>query len=153
MDYFPLFCQLKGRACLLVGAGDVAERKARLLLDAGAALTVVALDFTDAFERWAESGQLQKIEGEFAASQLDDKWLVIAATDSDTLNMQVSEAAEARRIFCNLVDAPEQASFIMPSIIDRSPLMIAVSSGGNAPVLARLMRERLEATPEVCANG
>ncbi|WP_337065013.1 siroheme synthase CysG [Rouxiella badensis] len=146
MDYLPLFCQLKGRACLLVGAGDVAERKARLLLDAGAALTVVALDFTDAFERWAESGQLQKIEGEFAASQLDDKWLVIAATDSDTLNMQVSEAAEARRIFCNLVDAPEQASFIMPSIIDRSPLMIAVSSGGNAPVLARLMRERLEAT-------
>jgi len=145
MDYFPLFCQLKGRACLLVGAGEVAERKARLLLDAGAALTVVALEFTPQFQQWAAEGQLQQVAGEFSADLLDDKWLVIAATDNESLNQQVSQAAEQRRIFCNLVDAPQNASFIMPSIIDRSPLMIAVSSGGNAPVLARLMRERLEA--------
>ncbi len=71
-------------------------------------------------------------------------WLAIAATDDDALNQRVSEAAEARRIFCNVVDAPKAASFIMPSIIDRSPLMVAVSSGGTSPVLARLLREKLE---------
>lgn len=71
----------------------------------------------------------------------DTCWLAIAATDDDALNQRVSEAAEARRIFCNVVDAPKAASFIMPSIIDRSPLMVAVSSGGTSPVLARLLRE------------
>lgn len=74
----------------------------------------------------------------------DTCWLAIAATDDDALNQRVSEAAEARRIFCNVVDAPKAASFIMPSIIDRSPLMVAVSSGGTSPVLARLLREKLE---------
>jgi hypothetical protein len=82
--------------------------------------------------------------GEFIPSLLDNCWLAIAATDNETVNQQVSDAAEARRIFCNVVDAPRQASFIMPSIIDRSPLMVAVSSGGTSPVLARLLREKLE---------
>lgn len=144
MDYLPLFCQLKNRACLLVGAGDVAERKARLLLDAGAALTVNALTFTPQFQVWAEEGKVRLLKGEFSPLLVDEKWLVVAATDSDLVNQEVSEAAEHRRVFCNVVDAPESASVIMPSIIDRSPLMIAVSSGGNAPVLARLLRERLE---------
>ncbi len=80
----------------------------------------------------------------FDESLLDTCWLAIAATDDDALNQRVSEAAESRRIFCNVVDAPKAASFIMPSIIDRSPLMVAVSSGGTSPVLARLLREKLE---------
>ncbi|ELY2766666.1 siroheme synthase CysG [Cronobacter malonaticus] len=145
MDHLPIFCQLRHRACLLVGGGDVAERKARLLLEAGAALTVNALAFAPQFEAWAEQGMLRLVQGEFNASLLDDCWLAIAATDDDAVNNQVSEAAEARRIFCNVVDAPKQASFIMPSIIDRSPLMVAISSGGTSPVLARLLREKLEA--------
>ncbi|NCI01429.1 uroporphyrinogen-III C-methyltransferase [Cronobacter malonaticus] len=145
MDHLPIFCQLRHRACLLVGGGDVAERKARLLLEAGAALTVNALAFAPQFEAWAEQGMLRLVQGEFNASLLDDCWLAIAATDDDAVNNQVSEAAEARRIFCNAVDAPKQASFIMPSIIDRSPLMVAISSGGTSPVLARLLREKLEA--------
>ncbi|ELY3468601.1 uroporphyrinogen-III C-methyltransferase [Cronobacter universalis] len=145
MDHLPIFCQLRHRACLLVGGGDVAERKARLLLEAGAALTVNALAFAPQFEAWAEQGMLRLAPGEFDATLLDECWLVIAATDDDAVNNQVSEAAEARRIFCNVVDAPKQASFIMPSIIDRSPLMVAVSSGGTSPVLARLLREKLEA--------
>src|SRR5471030_1765227 len=145
MDYFPLFCQLHNKACLLVGAGEVAERKARLLLDAGATLTVNAIIFTPQFEVWAAEGQVSLLKGPFSPLLVDEKWLVIAATDSSLVNQEVSEAAERRRVFCNVVDAPESASFIMPSIIDRSPLMIAVSSGGNAPVLARLLRERLEA--------
>ncbi|EGT5659230.1 uroporphyrinogen-III C-methyltransferase [Cronobacter dublinensis subsp. dublinensis] len=145
MDHLPIFCQLRNRACLLVGGGDVAERKARLLLEAGATLTVNALAFAPQFEAWAEQGMLTLAPGAFDARLLDECWLVIAATDDDKVNNAVSDAAEARRIFCNVVDAPKQASFIMPSIIDRSPLMVAVSSGGTSPVLARLLREKLEA--------
>ena len=145
MDYLPLFCQLRGRRCLLVGAGDVAARKARLLLDAGAQLQVCALTFSEPFYEWQQTGEATLLQQPFSAELLDACWLVIAATNDDRVNQQVSEAAEARRLFCNVVDAPEQASAIMPSIIDRSPLMIAVSSGGRAPVLARLLREKLEA--------
>lgn len=145
MDYFPLFCRMQGKRCLLVGGGDVAERKARLLLAAGADLYAGALHFSPAFRQWADNGELTLITGAFDAAWLEACWLVVAATDDDAVNQQVADAAEARRIFCNLVDAPEQASAIMPSIIDRSPLMVAVSSGGRAPVLARLLREKLEA--------
>lgn len=144
MDHLPIFCQLRGRACLLVGGGDVAERKARLLLDAGAQLTVNSLSFIPQFTAWAAEGMLTLVEGEFSETLLDECWLAIAATDNDAVNQRVSDAAEARRIFCNVVDAPKEASFIMPSIIDRSPLMVAISSGGTSPVLARLLREKLE---------
>ena len=145
MDHLPIFCQLRDRDCLLVGGGDVAERKARLLLDAGARLTVNARDYVPQFHVWAEAGMLTLVQGDFQPVLLDPCWLAIAATDDDEVNQQVSDAAEARRIFCNVVDAPKAASFIMPSISDRSPLMVADSSGGNSPVLARLLREKLEA--------
>ncbi|MGL5240799.1 MAG: siroheme synthase CysG [Kluyvera ascorbata] len=145
MDHLPIFCQLRDRECLLVGGGDVAERKARLLLDAGARLTVNARDYVPQFHVWAEAGMLTLVAGDFQPALLDSCWLAIAATDDDAVNQQVSDEAEARRIFCNVVDAPKAASFIMPSIIDRSPLMVAVSSGGTSPVLARLLREKLEA--------
>jgi len=144
VDHLPIFCQLRGRACLLVGGGDVAERKARLLLDAGAQLTVNALTFIPQFTAWAAEGMLTLVEGEFSETLLDECWLAIAATDNDAVNQRVSDAAETRRIFCNVVDPPKEASFIMPSIIDRSPLMVAISSGGTSPVLARLLREKLE---------
>ena len=144
MHHLPIFCQLRNRDCLLVGGGDVAERKARLLLEAGARLTVNALHFDPQFTVWADAGMVTLVEGHFDEALLDPCWLVIAATDDDAVNQQVSDAAEARRIFCNVVDAPKEASFIMPSIIDRSPLMVAISSGGTSPVLARLLREKLE---------
>ncbi|MDH2069169.1 siroheme synthase CysG [Pantoea sp. GD03673] len=145
MEYFPLFCRLQGRRCLLVGAGDVAERKARLLLEAGAELRVGAPDFSPAFLQWAQQNAVTLLPGHFDPAWLTGCWLVVAATSNDTVNQQVADAAEKQQIFCNLVDAPQQASAIMPSIIDRSPLMVAVSSGGRAPVLARLLREKLEA--------
>ncbi|MGJ0482315.1 siroheme synthase CysG [Pantoea agglomerans] len=145
MDYFPLFCRLQGRRCLLVGAGDVAERKARLLLEAGAELRVGAPEFSPAFQEWAQQKAITLLSGHFDPAWLTGCWLVVAATNDDAVNQQVAEAAEKQQIFCNLVDAPQQASAIMPSIIDRSPLMVAVSSGGRAPVLARLLREKLEA--------
>lgn len=145
MDYLPIFCQLHNKACLLVGGGEVAERKARLLMDAGANITVNARFFSPQFELWAQDSKLQLVNAEFRATLLTGKWLVIAATDDAATNQQVAKLADEQQIFCNVVDNPKQASFIMPSIIDRSPLMVAVSSGGKAPVLARLLREKLEA--------
>ncbi|WP_337049312.1 siroheme synthase CysG [Serratia fonticola] len=145
MDYLPIFCQLQHKACLLVGGGEVAERKARLLLEAGAQLTVNSLEFSEQFHIWAEQGQVTLVAGEFSADLLAEKWLVIAATDRVEVNALVYQCANQRQVFCNVVDDPKRASFIMPSIIDRSPIMVAISSGGKAPVLARLLREKLEA--------
>ncbi|WP_392558528.1 siroheme synthase CysG [Orbus mooreae] len=144
MDYLPIFCKLTNRDCLLVGGGEIAERKARLLLDAGAKLTVNSPTFTPQFQAWAEQKQLTLTYSNFDPNLVIDKWLIIAATDNDDVNYQVSLEAEKHQIFCNIVDSPKDASFIMPSIIDRSPIIVAVSSAGKAPVLARLLREKLE---------
>lgn len=144
MDFLPIFCQLRDKPCLLVGGGEVAERKARLLLDAGAVLTVNALSFNEKFIRWQEQQRATLVQGDFDPDLLTGTWLVIAATDDREINQQVYDCASQQQIFCNTVDDVQSASFIMPSIIDRSPLMVAVSSGGSAPVLARILREKLE---------
>lgn len=145
MDYLPIFCRLDNKPVLLVGGGEVAERKARLLLDAGAQLTVVAPELDPELAELATNGSIEWLAGEFAPAQLTGKWLVVAATDRREVNALVYQSANQARIFANVVDDPKRSSFIMPSIIDRSPLMVAISSGGKAPVLARLLREKLEA--------
>jgi len=145
MDYLPIFCRLDNKPVLLVGGGEVAERKARLLLDAGAQLTVVAPELDPELAELAANGSVEWLAGEFAPQQLTGKWLVVAATDRREVNALVYQSANQARIFANVVDDPKRSSFIMPSIIDRSPLMVAISSGGKAPVLARLLREKLEA--------
>ncbi|WP_454009140.1 siroheme synthase CysG [Aeromonas sp. Marseille-Q7275] len=145
MDYLPIFCRLDNKPVLLVGGGEVAERKARLLLDAGAQLTVVAPELDPELAELAANGSIEWLAGEFAPAQLAGKWLVVAATDRREVNALVYQSANQARIFANVVDDPTRSSFIMPSIIDRSPLMVAISSGGKAPVLARLLREKLEA--------
>ncbi|TNH67449.1 uroporphyrinogen-III C-methyltransferase [Aeromonas hydrophila] len=145
MDYLPIFCRLDHKPVLLVGGGEVAERKARLLLDAGAQLTVVAPELDPELAELAANGSIEWLAGEFASEQLTGKWLVVAATDRREVNALVYQSANQARIFANVVDDPKRSSFIMPSIIDRSPLMVAISSGGKAPVLARLLREKLEA--------
>lgn len=145
MDYLPIFCRLGNKPVLLVGGGEVAERKARLLLDAGAHLTVVAPELDPELAELAANGSIEWLAGEFAPQQLAGKWLVVAATDRREVNALVYQSANQARIFANVVDDPKRSSFIMPSIIDRSPLMVAISSGGKAPVLARLLREKLEA--------
>ncbi|KLU19112.1 siroheme synthase, partial [Proteus mirabilis] len=143
MDYFPIFCQLKDKPCLLVGGGEIAERKARLLMEAGAIISVVAPSFTRQFRQWHTEQKLNCITGIFTEDHLSGKWLVIAATDSEQVNQQVFQTATEKQLFCNVVDSPEQASFIMPSVIDRSPIVVAISSGGKAPVLARILREKI----------
>lgn len=144
MDYLPIFCRLDNKPVLLVGGGEVAARKARLLLDAGARLTVVSPALDPELAELAANGSIEWLAGEFAPAQLTGKWLVVAATDRREVNALVYQSANRARIFANVVDDPKRSSFIMPSIIDRSPLMVAISSGGKAPVLARLLREKLE---------
>jgi uroporphyrin-III C-methyltransferase / precorrin-2 dehydrogenase / sirohydrochlorin ferrochelatase len=144
MRYFPLFLDLAGKSALLVGGGDVAARKFALLGDAGARVTVVAPDLGDELRAAVERGALTHVAREFCAGDVQGSWLVVAATNDRAVNAAVAAAAGALRIPCNVVDDRELSSFIMPAIIDRSPVQIAVSTGGTSPVLARLIRERLE---------
>ncbi|WP_159567074.1 siroheme synthase CysG [Budvicia diplopodorum] len=145
MDYLPIFTDLKHRPVLVVGGGDVAARKIALLLSAGAKVFVVSDALSDPVAELHQQGVIHWLAKRFDASQLDDIFLAIAATNDSTLNARVFQAANQRRRLVNVVDDPARCSFIFPSIIDRSPLVVAVSSGGKAPVLARLLREKLEA--------
>ena len=145
MDYLPLFHKLQGSRVLVVGGGEIALRKARLLSDAGAALRVVAPDVEGQLAALArEGGGEVRIRG-YEPQDLDGCRLVIAATDDPALNAQVSADAQQRNLPVNVVDAPALCTVIFPAIVDRSPLVVAVSSGGDAPVLARLIRAKLEA--------
>jgi uroporphyrin-III C-methyltransferase / precorrin-2 dehydrogenase / sirohydrochlorin ferrochelatase len=142
---YPLFCDLRGRRVLVVGAGIVAARKIEALLSTGALIDVAARELDARVVQWADEGRLRVVGSTFDAAWLDDAWLVIAATDDRTLNGAVAAAAAARHIWCNVVDDAELSSFQVPAVIDRRPLQIAVSSAGAAPVLSRQVRERIEA--------
>ena len=144
MRYFPLFLDIAGKPVLLVGGGAIAARKFALLKDAGAKVTVVAPELGDELSAALERAEFTHVPRPFAAQDLDGKWLAVAATNDRAVNARVSEVAGGARIPCNVVDDRELSSFIMPAIIDRSPVQIAVSTGGTSPVLARLIRERLE---------
>lgn len=144
MQYLPIFTDLTGKAVLLVGGGHVALRKARTLLSAGAVLTVVSHQFEAEFYAWQQQQKAHLIQGDFDAAQLAGHWLVLAATDDDEVNAAVHQAATARQIWVNTVDDQDKCEFIFPSIIDRSPILVAISSGGTAPVLVRRLREKLE---------
>ncbi len=146
MDLLPIFMNIRDRRALVVGGGDVAVRKCGLLLDAGAAVTVVSPDLAPSLQELADEGRVAHRRGQFAATDLDGVALVVAATDDEQVNREVSELAQARNLPVNVVDNPELCSFVMPSIIDRSPVQIAVSTGGSSPVLARLLRAKLEST-------
>ncbi len=144
MDFFPIFLDLHNRDCLVVGGGRVAARKVSLLLRAGARVLVVAPELCDELERLREEQRITCRLREFDEADVHDKALVIAATDRQVVNRRISELARRENIPVNVVDQPELCSFIMPSVIDRSPVQVAVSTGGSSPVLARLLRARLE---------
>ncbi len=144
MQTFPLFANLTGRPVLVIGGGTVAERKAHALLDAGAQVHLAAPELTPQLKLWAEQGKIILRGQQFEASWLDEVFLVVAATDDAVVNQAVSDAAQARKKLVNVVDNPELCSYIVPSIIDRSPVQIAISSNGTAPVLIRQLRQQLE---------
>src|SRR5688572_2099259 len=145
MDYLPIFIQLRGAPAVVVGGGNVALRKVDLLLKAGARVTVIAPKLHDELRALGVRGQIDYVALEFHPHHLDGTSLVIAATDSREVNAAVSAAAQARRLPINVVDDPELSTFIFPAIIDRSPVIVAVGSSGNSPVLARRVRQQIEA--------
>jgi uroporphyrin-III C-methyltransferase/precorrin-2 dehydrogenase/sirohydrochlorin ferrochelatase len=144
MRYFPIFLDLAGKPVLLVGGGDVAARKFALLAEANAVITVVAPALGEELATALARGAFTFQAREFAPADIDGKWLAVAATNDRSVNAAVAAAALSSRIPCNVVDDRELSGFIMPAIIDRSPVQIAISTGGTSPVLARLIRERLE---------
>lgn len=144
METLPIFMKLRDRPCLVVGGGEIASRKVSLLEKAGASVTVVSPELHPTLAKSLAEGRIRHLASVFEPAQLDGAVLVIAATDDAEVNRAVSREAQARNIPVNVVDAPELCTFIVPSIVDRSPLLVAVSSGGTAPVLARMLRTRIE---------
>lgn len=144
MDYLPLFHKLQGRVVLLVGGGEMALRKARLLLETGARLRVVAPWVSDELQSLLAAKQGQCVLREYQAADMQGCCLVLATTDQPAVNLTIAEHAQALGIPVYAVGAPELSSIIFPAIVDRSPLIVAVSSAGHAPVLARLARAKIE---------
>ncbi|SMY37740.1 siroheme synthase CysG [Photobacterium andalusiense] len=145
MDYLPIFADLKRRPCVVVGGGNSAWRKTRMLLKAGADVGVIASKLNADFEAAIAAGQVRYISEAFSPSDLDGVFLAIAATPHKELNALVYQSANQRQVLVNVVDDTQRCSFIVPSIVDRSPIIVAISSSGKAPVLARLLRQKLEA--------
>jgi uroporphyrin-III C-methyltransferase/precorrin-2 dehydrogenase/sirohydrochlorin ferrochelatase len=144
MDYLPIFLDVREQPCLVVGGGEVAARKCALLARAGARVTVLAPQLGAALGAELAAGRVAHRAAIFRAEDLEGYALVIAATSDQAVNRAVAAAAGARRMPVNVVDQPALCSFILPSIIERAPITVAVSSGGASPVLARLLRARLE---------
>jgi uroporphyrin-III C-methyltransferase / precorrin-2 dehydrogenase / sirohydrochlorin ferrochelatase len=146
MEYLPIFIQIKNRPCLVVGGGSIAARKVALLRKAHADVTVVSPELCHELQQLNDAGRIKHVARDYDESDLDGCVVVIAATDQRSVNEAVSRRAHQLRLPVNVVDNPDLCSFIMPSIIDRSPVVIAVSTGGSSPVLARLIRTKLEGT-------
>lgn len=144
MDYLPLFAKLAGHLVVVVGGGEVAARKIALLRRADAKIRVIAPELEADLRRLLSDGAFEHRAEAFTAQALDGARLVIAATDDGAVNGAVAEAAAARGLFVNVVDDPARCTVIMPSIVDRGRVVAAISTGGAAPVLARLMRRRIE---------
>lgn len=144
MDFLPIFMNVKSQKCLVIGGGKVASRKVFMLLRAGAAVSVVSPELCQDLTIRKNEGEITHIDRSFEDTDLEGCKVIIAATDNNTVNSHVSELAKSKGIPVNVVDAPDLCSFIVPSIIDRNPVQIAISTGGASPVLARLLRSRLE---------
>ncbi len=141
MDLLPIFLDIKDKKCVVIGGGEVAFRKATLLLRAGADLHIVAASVSDELRNLCNSHKSTIIERNFQEVDLDSAILVVAATDDSSTNERVSGISTKLNIPVNVVDQPHLCSFIMPSIVDRSPIVIAISSGGSSPILTRKLKE------------
>lgn len=146
MSYYPIIVNLRGKKALVVGGGRVAERKIETLLQSSASVHLVSRELTDTLSRYVEEHKITYLGDTFGEAQLDGAFMVIAATDDPALNRRVSLASEKRHILVNAVDQPEDCNFIVPSILKRGDLIIAVSTSGKSPALARKIRQELEST-------
>ena len=144
MDHLPIFINVRQNPCLVIGGGDIALRKINLLIKAQAKVDCLSPLFCEGITNLSQNGDVNLIQKRFESDDIKDYAIIIASTDDSSVNALISKSAKKARIPVNVVDSPELSSFIMPSIVDRSPVIIAVSSAGKAPVLSRMIRAKLE---------
>ncbi len=144
MEYLPITVKLAGKKCILVGGGEVAFRKLKTLLLAGADVRLISLSFTEEILQLAAENRLKVIQSELELEHIDGAYLVVSATGSYEANQYISQLCQENKVWVNIVDDIQLSSFLMPAIVDRSPLLVAISTGGFSPVLARKIREKLE---------
>lgn len=142
--FYPVNLDIKGRHCLVVGGGAVASRKAKTLAECEAVVTVVSPEFSDVLKNLAHNPAVTLINRPYQTEDLDGKFLVIGATNDEQLNRRVNADAEARNMLCNIADVPDICNFILPSIIRRGDLCIAISTSGKSPAFAKRLRKELE---------
>jgi siroheme synthase-like protein len=145
MQYFPVFLQLAGRPVVVFGGGAVAERKVKSLLQAGAEVTVVAPQLTKNLTAWAHDKRIKHRRRRYRPEDLTGFILVFAATNDEPTNARIAQEAEKLNLWVNVADRPQLCSFILPSVLTRGDLQVAVSTSGKSPALARKIREDLEA--------
>jgi len=141
---FPLFLKLKGRRCLVVGAGAIGEGKINGLLESGAEVRVVAPEATERVQEWARVARIRWLRREFHDSDLDGCFCVVAATSANRLHKRIFRLARRRGVLCNVVDVPELCDFYYPAVVRRGALQIAISTAGESPALAQRLRKKLE---------
>ncbi len=142
--YYPIYTDLRGKKVLVVGGGRVAGRKVTRLLEAGACVTLVSPRLTPELRELISQGRLNHKARRFQKEDVDDVWLVVAATDDQGVQKEVYNCAKSKRIFCNVVDQPNYCTFIVPSEVRRGDLCVAISTSGKSPALARALRIKLE---------
>ncbi len=146
MKYYPVFLDLRDRPCVVVGGGRVAERKALALLEAGADVAVVSPTLTDKLQELSASGKITHVAKTFHEEDITNAALVIAATGIHEVNVEVGRLCRKRHILVNVAAPPDESSFIVPSVVDRGSLLIAISTSGESPALAKRIRMELERT-------
>jgi precorrin-2 dehydrogenase/sirohydrochlorin ferrochelatase len=143
-EYYPVFLNLKNKLCVVIGGGKVAERKVISLLKAGAKVKIISPEVTETLKKLIQTHNLQWEKRPYQEEDLKEAFLVIAATNSPEVQVRVFQEAEEKGIPCNVVDKPELCSFIVPSVVQRGDHLIAISTGGASPAVARRIREKLE---------
>ncbi|MDL2123668.1 MAG: bifunctional precorrin-2 dehydrogenase/sirohydrochlorin ferrochelatase [Deltaproteobacteria bacterium] len=144
MRYYPVNLDIQNRKCLVVGGGSVSTRKVMTLLECGAVVTVVSPDVAEELLELAEKKMIKLKRRPYESSDIDGMFLVIGATDNEELNRQINKDAEHQNKLCNIADRPEVCNFILPSIVNRGNLVIAISTSGKSPAFAKKMRQDLE---------
>ncbi len=144
MKYYPVYLDMRGRPCLVIGGGTVAERKTLTLLEAGADVTVVSPALTAKLQELSRSGRITHRQKNFEEKDLSGKFLVIAATDLPDMNSSAAQSCKKNNILVNVAVPPDESSFIVPSVVERGDLLIAVSTSGISPALAKKIRQELE---------
>lgn len=144
MRYYPVYLDIQNRNCLVVGGGAVGTRKVMTLLNCGSTVTVVSPDVSEQLLELADNSSIILEKRPYQTTDLDNMFLVIGATDNEGLNRQIHRDAERLNKLCNIADRPEACNFILPSIVNRGDLMIAISTSGKSPAFAKKLRKDLE---------